>query len=190
LNLNSAPDLDFLFMLDSGVVLIGAPGHRVNNSAVGCVYSYSCIHGNCTLVGVLEGVDSLGEFGYALSASGSVVAVAAPAASVSKSLLRAGAVYLIDANTLNGTVGDLETVCKVNGDRALGRAGMTITWNDVNGDQKPDLIVSSPMSNGILMYDNREAGAVAVWFETPKGVVSTSSVCVTHCSIKCALLCV
>eukprot|EP00656_Telonema_subtile_P047078 TRINITY_DN5387_c0_g1_i6.p1 TRINITY_DN5387_c0_g1~~TRINITY_DN5387_c0_g1_i6.p1 ORF type:complete len:806 (+),score=133.13 TRINITY_DN5387_c0_g1_i6:207-2624(+) len=151
-------------------ILVGAPGHRWNGTTVGAVYHYTSINNTWTLASVVRGVDSLGEFGHALALDQTVtppvVAVSAPATTLSTTKLRSGVVYLFHPVTTNTTVSQLELVSRVMGASPLARTGWLVDFTDCDGDGKLDLVVGSPMTNGMLLYDNREAGEVSVWFDT------------------------
>ena len=136
------------------------------------------------LAATVTGVDPLGEFGYALAldqtVSPPIVAVSAPAANLSLTKIRAGRVFVYDPLSVpDGSVKASELVLNalIAGEDALARTGMAVAFEDINGDAAKDLVVGSPMTNGVLMYNNREAGAVSAWLKMPMGTIEISKVC-------------
>ena len=170
-------------------MLVGAPGHRVNGTTVGAVYTFVNHNGSWAQSAVMWGTSSLGEFGHAIalddSTSPAVVAVSAPATSLPGTRLRSGEVFLFHPTLTNSSVADVQTIARIGGTAPLARTGWLVDFQDCNDDKQLDLVIGSPMSNGELLYDHREVGAVAVWLNPVTGSTSVASVGTCPCMDPC-----
>merc|ERR1711871_128376 len=176
-------------------LLVGSPGSRsALGASVGLVQAFNLTTWNYTQQTPrpvqpppsafnITGPANLTRFGQSVAVAGSFIAVGAPGLK-GGSFVEAGAVYLLDLTKPNAVdrasvaVGSYSgTVSCVQATKPYGRFGWSILFADIDGDSRPDLAASAPLSNAGALPNQRETGSIFIWLgtELPVGNASTDS---------------
>eukprot|EP00948_MAST-09A_sp_MAST-9A-sp1_P001838 g1838.t1 len=172
-------------------LFIGAPGHRITDNSnhninVGAVHVFERVDTSYEAIFTITGVEQNGEFGHQVFATDAdtpqKINIFASAPAAGELLhLQGGKVFLLNlpSNLTNVilecklTKGDdvsLSSQCMksftsstINGP-LFSRLGLNMEMIDVNDDGFKDLIVGAPLTNGALILNEPEHGALYVWY--------------------------
>jgi hypothetical protein len=122
----------------------------------------------------------LGGFGRVLAAGGGAVGISAPDSEGEHGAAGAGAVYLLNASSVEAlhgagerNISAVQTLATVRGLSPRGRLGLTLSLGGTGG--APALVVSAPHEDEDADFASREMGVVWAWAALPTGERNTSS---------------